>query len=155
MNRTKHSITAVAAVVVVVTGLSVTAALLRHQAAAGQGGEADGHGHGAHDPGMKMDEKGMKTGENKTAGHPAGHGGEEKDQPAGLADADGGAGGAAKPKSMQGRAMPSTAPSAAEMIEPLLSGSPADTKSGVGTGRSQQQPATKQPEKNHSDGHDH
>ena len=149
MNRMKHLVTAVTAVIVVVTGLSTGAALLRHRAAAGQGGEAGGHNHAAHTDGMKMDEKGMEMGEKKTAGHPAGHGGEDKDQPAGQADAHGGAGDHSsgahaegmkmdgrgmemgekgmkmdeKGMKMQGHAMPSTAPSAAEMLEPLLSAS--------------------------------
>ena len=129
MNRMKHLVTAITAVIVVVTGLSTGAALLRHRAAAGQGGEAGGHDHGAHTDGVEMGEKGMKMDENKSAGHPAGHGGEDKDQPAGQAGANGGDGGAANPQGMQGHAMSSTAPSAAEMLEPLLSASrPATTR---------------------------
>ena len=160
----------IAAVVVVVVGASVTAALLRHDAAAGAGGghghgaqaesgTGGGHGHGAQAEGMKTHEKGMETDEHKTSGHPAGDGGEAKDQLAAPAHAHGGVDGEAKPQSVQERALPSTAPSAAEMIEPLLSGSRGTTNSGAGVSPQQQQqqspPATKQPEKSHSDGHTH
>ena len=120
MGRTGLMAITIAAVIVVVVGASLTAALLRHD---GEAGAGSGHGHGAHAEGMKTDEKGMEMGEHKTAGHPEGHGGENKDQPAGPAHAHDGAGGAGKPQGVQERAMPSTAPSAADMLEPLLTGS--------------------------------
>ena len=143
MGKTGLMALTIAAVVVVVIGASVTAGLLRHDAAAGAGGghghgaqaesgAGGGHSHGAQAEGMKTQEKGMETGEHKTAGHPADHGGEAKDQPAAPAHAHGGADDEAKPQNVQERAMPSTAPSAAEMIEPLLSGSRGKTNSGAG-----------------------
>jgi hypothetical protein len=134
MSRMGHLVAAVVAVIVVVTGLSVAASLLRHRAMAGQGGEAGGHSHGSHTPGMEMSgdqsadhAHGVSAQHDQTMEH-GGEAAQTKEvQPDGHAHGHSGAQPGMKHGSEGAMAPPATGTSAAEMLEPFLSSTkPAD-----------------------------
>ncbi len=155
MNRMKHLMTAVVTVIVVVTGLSLTAAVLRHRANAGSDGEAGGHRHGSGGGGMEVsgdhpadpadgpDQHGHQHGQTMEHGEEAAP--MKEAQPDGHAHTHGGAEPAMKHGDDKPMTPPTTAPSAADMLEPLLS----STKPADGASRSESKPAPQQ------EGHQH